>query len=229
VNNGLMTFFFFVTGLEARREFDLGDLRDRRRLLLPLLAGLGGMILPVAIFFAFNGTGGSRGGWGAAMSTDTAFALGMLAIVGRRFPESLRAFILTVAVVDDLVALVVIAVAFTSSLQAVALSIGLGVFALMLVARSTGVHNGAIYFGLGVAAWVAFLKSGIDPLVVGLAMGLLTIAYPAARADLERATDLFRVFREQPTSEYAQSARGCGRRSRPTSAISSCCTRSPAM
>jgi Na+/H+ antiporter NhaA len=207
VNNGLMTFFFFVTGLEARREFDLGDLRDRRRLLLPLLAGLGGMILPVAIFFAFNGTGGSRGGWGAAMSTDTAFALGMLAIVGRRFPQSLRAFILTVAVVDDLVALVVIAVAFTSSLQVAALSIGLGVFALMLVARNTGVHNGGIYFGLGVAAWVAFLKSGIDPLVVGLAMGLLTIAYPAARADLERATDLFRVFREQPTSEYAQSAR----------------------
>jgi Na+/H+ antiporter NhaA/protein-disulfide isomerase len=141
------------------------------------------------------------------MSTDTAFALGMLAIVGRRFPQSLRAFILTVAVVDDLVALLVIAVAFTSSIQAMALGIGLGILALILVARSVGVHNGAVYFGLGVAAWVAFLKSGIDPLVVGLAMGLLTIAYPAARADLERATDLFRVFREQPTSEYAQSAR----------------------
>jgi Na+/H+ antiporter NhaA len=207
VNNGLMTFFFFVTGLEARREFDLGDLRDRRRLLLPLLAGIGGMILPIAIFLAFNGTGGSRGGWGAAMSTDTAFALGMLALVGRRFPDSLRAFILTVAVVDDLVALVVIAVAFTSSIHAMALAIGLSIFALMLVARSVGVHNGGVYFGLGVAAWVAFLKSGIDPLVVGLTMGLLTIAYPAARADLERATDLFRVFREQPTSEYAQSAR----------------------
>jgi Na+/H+ antiporter NhaA len=207
VNNGLMTFFFFVTGLEARREFDLGDLRDRRRLLLPLLAGLGGMILPVVIYLAFNGTGSSRGGWGAAMSTDTAFALGMLAIVGRRFPDSLRAFILTVAVVDDLVALLVIAVAFTSSIHAMALAVGLGIFALILVARTTGIHNGALYFGLGVAAWVAFLKSGIDPLVVGLAMGLLTIAYPAARADLERATDLFRVFREQPTSEYAQSAR----------------------
>ena len=206
VNNGLMTFFFFVTGLEARREFDLGDLRDRRRLALPLLAGLGGMIVPVVIFLLFNGTG-RRGGWGAAMSTDTAFALGMLAIVGRRFPDSLRAFILTVAVVDDLVALVVIAIAFTTSVQGVALAVGLSLFVVMLIARRIGVHNGAVWAALGVAAWVAFLKSGIDPLVVGLAMGLLTIAYPAARADLERATDLFRVFREQPTSELAQSAR----------------------
>ncbi len=207
VNNGLMTFFFFVTGLEARREFDLGDLRDRRRLLLPLLAGLGGMIVPVVIYLVFNGAHGSRGGWGAAMSTDTAFALGMLAIVGRRFPDSLRAFVLTVAVVDDLVALVVIAIAFTTAVQGVALAVGLSMFVVMLIARRVGVHNGAVWAALGVVAWVAFLKSGIDPLVVGLAMGLLTIAYPAARADLERATDLFRVFREQPTSELAQSAR----------------------
>jgi Na+/H+ antiporter NhaA len=207
VNDGLMTFFFFVVGLEARREFDLGELRDRRRLLLPFVAGLGGMALPIVIFLAINANHPTRGGWGAAMSTDTAFALGMLAIVGRRFPDSLRAFILTVAVVDDLVALVVIAIAFTSSVQTVALAVGLGVLVLMVVARFGGVHNGGVYVILGAAAWVAFLKSGIDPVVVGLAMGLVTIAYPAARADLERATDLFRIFREQPTSEYAQSAR----------------------
>jgi Na+/H+ antiporter NhaA/protein-disulfide isomerase len=131
----------------------------------------------------------------------------MLAIVGRRFPNSLRAFILTVAVVDDLVALIVIVVAFTGSIQMVALSVGLGAFVVILIARSLGVHNGAVYAALGATAWVAFLKAGVDPVVVGLVMGLLTIAYPAARADLERATDLFRVFREQPTSEYAQSAR----------------------
>ena len=207
VNNGLMTLFFFVVGLEARREFDLGELRDRRRLLLPFAAGIGGMVVPVLIFLAVNGGDGARGGWGTAMSTDTAFALGMLALVGRRFPPSLRAFILTVAVVDDLVALVVIGVAFTTSLQVVALIVGLAVFGLMLIARGRGVHNGAVYLVLGLAAWVAILKSGIDPVVVGLAMGLLTIAYPAARADLERATDLFRIFREQPTSELAQSAR----------------------
>ncbi|HWD74379.1 MAG TPA: Na+/H+ antiporter NhaA, partial [Solirubrobacteraceae bacterium] len=115
VNDGLMTLFFFVVGLEARREFDLGELRDRRRLALPIAAGVGGMVVPVAIYLAINAGGPDRAGWGTAMSTDTAFALGMLALVGRRFPPSLRAFILTVAVVDDLVGLVVIAVAFTGT------------------------------------------------------------------------------------------------------------------
>ena len=207
VNSGLMTIFFFVVGLEARREFDLGELRDRRRLTLPVLAGLGGMIVPVAIYLAFNGSDASRGGWGAAMSTDTAFALGMLAIVGRRFPDSLRAFILTVAVVDDFVALIVIAVAFTSSVDAVALAVALAAFAVMLLGRLGRVHNGLVYALLGATAWVAMQRSGIDPVVVGLVMGLLTIAYPASRSDLEEATDLFRVFREQPTPELAQSAR----------------------
>jgi Na+/H+ antiporter NhaA len=207
VNNGLMSLFFFVVGLEARREFDLGDLRDRRRLALPFLAGLGGMIVPIAIFLAINAGGAPRGAWGTAMSSDTAFALGMLALVGSRYPTSLRAFILTVAVVDDLVALVVIAVAFTGTVHAVALAVGLTMFIFILVLRYRGVHNGGPYLLLGVVAWASFLQSGIDPIVVGLAMGLLTIAYPAAREDLERATDLFRVFREQPTSELQQSAR----------------------
>jgi Na+/H+ antiporter NhaA len=207
VNDGLMTLFFFVVGLEARREFDLGDLRDRRRLVLPLFAGLGGMVVPVALFLLIAGSHGGGGGWGAAMSTDTAFALGMLAIVGRRFPASLRAFMLTVAVVDDLVALVVIAIAFTSSLHVVALCVGLGVFVVILGFRARGVHNGGVYLVLGVVAWMAVLKSGIDPIVVGLAMGLLTIAFPASREDLERATDLFRLFREQPTSALQQEAR----------------------
>src|ERR1700759_921500 len=199
VNNGLMSLFFFVVGLEARRECDLGDLRDRRRLVLPIVAGLGGMIVPIAIFLAINAGGAPHGAWGAAMSTDTAFALGMLALVGSRYPTSLRAFILTVAVVDDLVALIVIAIAFTTDVHAVALAVGISMFVLILALRNRGVHNGGAYLLLGVIAWVAFLQSGIDPIVVCLAMGLLTIAYPAAREDLERATDLFRVFREQPT------------------------------
>ena len=207
VNDGLMTFFFFVVGLEARREFDLGDLRDRRRLVLPMLAGLGGMVVPVLIYLAFNAGHPSSNGWGTAMSTDTAFALGMLALVGRRFPDSLRAFILTVAVVDDLVALFVIVAVFTTSVEVTALIVALATFAVILAVRANRVHNGAVYAVLGLTAWVALEQSGIDPVVVGLVMGLLTIAYPASRSDLERATDLFRVFREQPTSELAQSAR----------------------
>jgi protein-disulfide isomerase len=112
-----------------------------------------------------------------------------------------------VAVVDDLVGLVVIALVFTVAVQGVALAVGLTMFVMMLVARNRGVHNGVVYAVLGVVAWVSFLKSGVDPVVVGLGLGLLTIAYPAARADLEHATDLFRVFREQPTSELQQEAR----------------------
>jgi Na+/H+ antiporter NhaA len=207
VNDGLMTFFFFIVGLEARREFDLGELRDRRRLVVPVLAGIAGMVAPVAIYLAVNAGRASIQGWGTAMSTDTAFALGMLALVGRRFPDSLRAFILTVAVVDDIVALIVIATAYAGAVAIRALMIGFVVFAVILVVRSRRVHNGLVYALLGATAWVAFLKSGIDPVVVGLAMGLLTIAYTSARADLERATDLFRLFREQPTSELEQSAR----------------------
>jgi Na+/H+ antiporter NhaA len=207
INNGLMTFFFLVIGLEARRELDLGELRDRRRLILPLTAALGGMVLPIVIFLIFNAGHPSSNGWGAAMSTDTAFALGVLALVGRRFPQSLRAFILTVAVVDDLVAFVVIATAYTTSVRVPALVVGIGTLLVVLVVRLRRVRNGVVYFGLGLVAWVALLKSGVDPVVVGVVIGLLSIAYPASRADLERASDLFRLFREQPTSELAQSAR----------------------
>ena len=207
VNNGLMTFFFLVVGLEARREFDLGELRDRRRLILPATAAIGGMLLPIAIYLAFNAGRSSAHGWGTAMSTDTAFALGMLALVGRRFPQSLRAYILTVAVADDLVSFVVIATVYTTSVKIAPLLVAVGVFALVLVVRLRRVRNGIVYLSLGAVAWVALLKSGVDPVVVGVVIGLLTIAYPAARADLERATDLFRLFREQPTSEAAQSVR----------------------
>jgi Na+/H+ antiporter NhaA len=207
VNDGLMTFFFLTVGLEARREFDLGELRDRRRLALPAAAALGGMAVPIAIYLAFNAGSSSAHGWGTAMSTDTAFALGMLALVGRRFPQSLRAFILTVAVADDLVAFVVIGTAYASSIRIAPLLIGIGVLAVVLTLRVQRVRNGAVYFTFGLVAWVALLKSGVDPVIVGVIIGLIAIAYPAARSDLERATDLFRFFREQPTSEAAQSVR----------------------
>jgi Na+/H+ antiporter NhaA len=207
VDQGLMAFFFLVMGVEARREFDLGELRDRRRLLLPLMAAIGGMVIPIGIYLIFNGARSSAHGWGAAMSTDTAFALGMLALVGRRFPAGLRTFILTVAVVDDLVAFVIIATAYSGSIHVVALTVGLGTLGVVLAVRIRRVRNGVVYAALGLVAWVALLKSGVDPVIVGVVIGLLAIAYPASRADLERATDLFRLFREQPTSELAQSAR----------------------
>ena len=207
INEGLMTFFFLIVALEARWEFDLGELRDRRRLLLPVLAAIGGMVVPVAIYLAFNAGRSSSVGWGAAMSTDTAFALGMLALVGRRFPQSLRAFILTVAVADDLASFVVIGAQYSQTVRIAGLVAAIGALAAAIVIRVRRVRNGAVYFLLGLIAWVGLQKSGVDPVLVGVVIGLLAIAYPAARADLERATDLFRLFREQPTSELAQSVR----------------------
>jgi Na+/H+ antiporter NhaA len=206
VNSGLMTFFFFVIGLEARREFDLGELRDRQMVALPVLAGLGGMAATAGIFLAINAGHSSAQGWGVAMSTDTAFALGALALVGPRFSDRLRAFILTVSVIDDVAALVIIATVYTHTVHLTALFVGVGLFAVIGAAARLQIRSGVVYFLLGLAAWVALFKSGVDPIVIGLAMGLLTWAAPAERGDLELATDLFRRFREQPTPELARSA-----------------------
>jgi Na+/H+ antiporter NhaA len=206
VNSGLMTLFFFVVGLEARREFDMGELRDRRRLVLPLVAGVGGMLVPIAIYLAANGGGPAARGWGIAMSTDTAFALGMLSLAAARLPVRMHAFLLTVTVVDDFVALAVIGVFYSKAVTFSALLVAIVIFAVILAVRAAGVRYGLVYALLGAAAWVAMSESGVEPVVVGLAMGLITYASPAARTDLERATDLFRLFREQPTAELARTA-----------------------
>jgi Na+/H+ antiporter NhaA len=208
VNNGLMTFFFFVVGLEARREFDMGELRERRRMALPLAAGVGGMLVPIAIYLAANAGRPSAHGWGTAMSTDTAFALGVLTLAASHLPGRMRTYLLTVTVVDDLVALAVIAVFYTGHVRLPALLITLGIFAVILVVRVCAVRHGFVYAVLAAAAWLALFEAGVEPVVVGLAMGLLTYASPAARSDLERATDLFRLFREQPTAELARTAGG---------------------
>jgi Na+/H+ antiporter NhaA/protein-disulfide isomerase len=202
-----MTFFFFVVGLEARREFDLGELRDRTRITLPVLAGLGGLAVPVLIFVALNaGDGSARHAWAIAMSTDTAFALGVLALVGPKLSNRLRAFMVTVLVVDDLVSLAVITTVYSETIKVVPLMIAVAVFALTLVLRATVNPRARFYFVIGVVIWVALHQSGVDPLIIGLAMGLLTWARPVGRPELEQATELFRLFREQPTPELARTA-----------------------
>ena len=206
VNSGLMTLFFFVVGLEARREFDMGELRERRRLALPVAAGLGGMLVPIGIFVAANAGSSAEHGFGVAMSSDTAFVLGMLALVGPHFPDRLRAFMLTVSVVDDLVALLVIATVYSQHLAWAQLAVAVALLAAAVLAALSGVRSGFVRAAVAVAAWVAMEKSGIDPVVVGLVVGLTVFASPAARVDLERASDLFRLFREQPTPEFARTA-----------------------
>jgi Na+/H+ antiporter NhaA len=207
INSGLMALFFFVIGLEARREFDLGELRERRRVGLPLMAGLGGMVVPVLIYLAINAGHSSIHGWGTAMSTDTAFALGLLALVGSGLPVRLRAYLLTVAVVDDIIALLVIAIAYSSSISVGPLLVAFALFGCILGVRAADIHFGLVYFVLGSAVWVAFYEAGVDPVVAGLMGGVIALAYPAQRTDLERASDIFRLFREQPTGELSRTAR----------------------
>jgi Na+/H+ antiporter NhaA len=204
VNSALMTVFFLVVGLEARREFDLGDLRDRRRVLAPLLVGVAGAAVPVGLFVAMtNGTGQGRA-WGVAMSTDSALALGFLALLGSRVSDRVRAFVLTVSVVDDLLALAVIATVYSNRVSVPALLLAvLALVVFMLMRRSS--RGSAVLLSLvGAVAWLATWRSGVDPVVVGLFIGLSSSAYPPARGSLERLTRQFLSFREQPTPGLAR-------------------------
>ncbi len=206
VNEGLMTFFFLVVGLEAKREFDLGELRERRRLLIPAVSALGGMAIPIAIYLAFNAGGPGAGGWGAAMSTDTAFALGAIALLTPRAATRLRVFLLTVAVVDDLFALLVITFLYTHHVALLATAIAVALLFVLLALRYAPDRARPVSVLVAIALWVAMFKSGIDPVISGLVVGLATSAYTPSRDDLETATALTRSFREQPTPELARSA-----------------------
>jgi Na+/H+ antiporter NhaA len=211
VNEGLMTLFFLVVGLEATRELALGELRERSRVAIPVLAAFGGMVMAIGIYLAINAGGRGAGGWGVAMSTDTALALGALSLVGPRGATRLRVFLLTLVVVDDLAGLAVIGFAYSHKVSAVALLIALALFGVLIMLRFLQRGRGPASVAVGIGIWLAMFKSGIDPVIAGLAIGLVTSAYPPARGDLDRAIELARAFREQPTPELARSAqRGLG-------------------
>ncbi len=207
VNQGLMTLFFLVVGLEAKRELDLGELRERTRVWIPAAAALGGVAAAVAIYLLVNGGGDGAHGWGVAMSTDTALALGALALAAPSGATRLRVFLLTLVVVDDLAALGIIVLVYTESVDAMALAIAIALFAVLAALRFLPANRGPLAIVVGIAIWVAMYESGIDPVIAGLAIGLITSAYPPSRHELERATDLTREFREQPTPGLASSAR----------------------
>ncbi len=206
VNDGLMTLFFLVIGLEVRREFDRGELRERRRAALPLVAGLGGMIVPAVLFLSLNPAGDAARGWAMVMATDTAFALGILALAGRRCPIRLRIFLLTLVVVDDVGAISVIALAYSSSIMPGPLLLAAAMLVTTAVLRRRGVESAAPYWLLGIGAWLFTYLGGVHPTVAGVAIGLSTSAYPPRRADLQRASGLARAFREQPSAALASEA-----------------------
>ena len=206
INEGLMTLFFLVVGLEAKRELDLGELRERTRLAIPVLASFGGMLVAGGIYLAINAGGDGAAGWGVAVSTDTALALGVLSLLTRGRAIRLRVFLLTVVVIDDLAALLIIALGYSERIDVTALLIAVALFAALFLVRWAGSWRGPAAVLLGVGIWFALFESGVDAVIAGLAIGLVTSAYPPTRDDLERSTELARSFREQPTPELAYSA-----------------------
>ncbi|MGH2698101.1 MAG: Na+/H+ antiporter NhaA, partial [Actinomycetota bacterium] len=205
INDGLMAFFFFVVGLEIRREFDMGELRERRRVAVPVLAAIGGMVVPALIYLVINAPAPSGHGWGIVMGTDTAFALGILTLVGGASYRA-RTFLLTVVIVDDVVALSVIALVYTETLSLSALLVAIAFFAVVLIMRASGVRHGVPYFVVGLGIWLATLASGVHATIAGVAVGVLATAYPPRRDDLQRASAIWRLFREEPTADYARTA-----------------------
>jgi Na+:H+ antiporter, NhaA family len=174
VNDCLMAIFFFVVGLEIKRELLRGELAGARRAALPVAAAIGGMAVPAAIYLAFNGGSAGRDGWGIPMATDIAFSIGMLALLGTRVPVSLKVFLLALAIVDDLGAILVIAVFYTDSLAFGWLALGMAMFILTVLLGRFGVRDLVVYLAIAAVAWLAFHESGVHATVAGVALGLLT-------------------------------------------------------
>ncbi len=187
VNDALMVIFFFVVGLEIKYELVKGDLRDPRAAALPVFAALGGMAVPAALYVLVVGPGaeGSHG-WGIPMATDIAFAVGVLGLLGRRIPSAARLFLLTLAIADDIGAIIVIAVFYTADLKLWWLVGALAVLAVMVMLRVRRVWTTAIYVALGVALWFLLLQSGVHATLAGVAVGLITPTVPLLREDVAR-------------------------------------------
>ncbi len=179
VNDGLMVIFFFVVGLEIKRELVHGELASPRRAALPVMAATGGMLVPSLLYIAFNGIAGETGkGWGVPVATDIAFAVGILALVGNRAPFGLRVFLLACAIVDDLGGILIIAVFYTESISLVALAWAAGVIAAILAVRSYDIRSYNVYLALGFFLWLATYESGIHATLAGVVLALLTPAKP---------------------------------------------------
>lgn len=179
VNDGLMTIFFFVVGLEIKRELVLGELRDPRKAALPVVAALGGMALPALIYVAINaGDPAVLRGWGVPMATDIAFSLGVLALVGSRVPVGARLFLLAVAIADDIGAIAVIAIFYTDDLSLGYLGLGVAVLILIAVATRINIRSHALYLPLAVVAWFCFVESGVHGTIAGVILGFITSSRP---------------------------------------------------
>jgi NhaA family Na+:H+ antiporter len=176
INDGLMALFFFVVGLEVKREMVLGELREFRRAALPIAAAIGGMVVPAGIYLALQGGEAGARGWGIPMATDIAFVVGCMAILGSRVPPILRVVLLSLAIVDDIGAILVIAVGYTSGLDLTALFLGFAGIAIIYLFARIGVRNFIAYTVIGSLVWLCFHESGIHATIAGVIIGLMTPA-----------------------------------------------------
>ncbi len=213
INDGLMTIFFFVVALEIKRELVHGELSAFRKAALPVAGALGGMVVPVIVFFAFNWKGPGAHGWGIPMATDIAFALGVLALLGDRIPFSVRVFLLAYAIVDDIGAILVIAIFYSGQISLPALGLAAAVLVLIVTARFAGVRNIAIYIILGLVLWLAVFESGIHATIAGVVLGLLTPASSwfgseEAASELEKTLPHLRAAIKDQHRERAEAILG---------------------
>lgn len=207
VNDGLMTFFFFVVGLEVKAQFTIGELTERSRAAVPVLAAIAGLILPALIFLLFNPSGDDARAWGVVISTDTAFLIGALAIIAPKYPARLRTFLLTLAVVDDIGALLAIALFYSEHINPIPLAIAAGLLiALVLVRYLPSLARGPAYSLLALGLWLALHAGGVHATLAGVAVALVVPVFTPERQRVEAAVDVIRAFRQSPNSEYARAA-----------------------
>lgn len=206
INDALMALFFAFLTLEVRREIEMGELRDRRRAAVPVAAAVVGLALPAALFLLVNMGTGAASGWGVVVSTDTAFVLGILALVGRRMPPQLRVFLVTLAVADDIGALAIIALFYTDDLEVVPILVAVAALMFIALLRRLGVWRGAVYLAAAVVVWVALYESGIHATLAGVAIALLLPIFPTSADHVDRARRLMSAFAQSPSPDFARQA-----------------------
>jgi Na+/H+ antiporter NhaA len=206
VNDGLMTFFFFIVGLEVTSEFTIGELTDRARAAVPVVAAIAGLTVPAIVFLLFNASGENAQAWGVVISTDTAFLIGALAIIKPKYPARLRIFLLTLAVVDDIGALCVIALFYSDRINVVPLLASVALIVALVLVRFLPAARGPAYALLGTALWVALFAAGIHPTLAGVAVAVLIPVFTPDRRQVEQTVDMIRAFRQSPNSQYARAA-----------------------
>ncbi|GAB4234475.1 MAG: Na+/H+ antiporter NhaA [Acidobacteriota bacterium] len=216
VNDGLMAIFFFVVGLEIKRELVAGELSSVRKAILPLAGALGGMVAPAAIYLLLQGHGPAARGWGIPMATDIAFVVGCMALLGSRIPRGLQVFVLSLAIIDDLGAVLVIAVGYTADLRLGYLVGGAAALSVVVLFERLGVRSYAVYIGLGALVWFCFHESGVHATVAGVLLGLLTPARPYLEQTtlgqaLQELGAFFHGREERPTAADVNELRSLGR------------------